>query len=213
MHIQTRFGLWPLTPPGSVYQYCFDRTLMSSVRWTSRQHMIEWWQWLEPRTKSNMKCCRRWTEWGKNSNRWETLYRRQNCLFFCLSSCSRIFHHMETSPLMIELNCTILADTSHLRLSCDYWGDGMIFFFKEHKQELGRLQDTIRRQEEELCNLRAERKLYVRPELENTLDRVERSIVNEINEECRRNSGILGNSPRKVNLKKYEILVEKRIRS
>nr|XP_022344226.1 trichohyalin-like isoform X11 [Crassostrea virginica] len=76
---------------------------------------------------------------------------------------------------------------------------------EEHKQELGRLQDTIRRQEEELCNLRAERKLYVRPELENTLDRVERSIVNEINEECRRNSGILGNSPRKVNLKNFQV--------
>lgn len=77
-------------------------------------------------------------------------------------------------------------------------------FIQEHKQEIARLQDTIRRQEEELCNLRAERKLYVRPELENSLDRVERTIVNEINEECRRNSGILGNNPRKVNLKKYE---------
>lgn len=76
-------------------------------------------------------------------------------------------------------------------------------FIQEHKQEIARLQDTIRRQEEELCNLRAERKLYVRPELENSLDRVERTIVNEINEECRRNSGILGNNPRKVNLKKY----------
>lgn len=75
--------------------------------------------------------------------------------------------------------------------------------FQEHKQEIERLQDTIRRQEEELCNLRAERKLYVRPELENSLDRVERTIVNEINDECRRNSGILGNSPRKVNLKKW----------
>ncbi|XP_048768719.2 trichohyalin-like isoform X5 [Ostrea edulis] len=76
---------------------------------------------------------------------------------------------------------------------------------QEHKQEIERLQDTIRRQEEELCNLRAERKLYVRPELENSLDRVERTIVNEINDECRRNSGILGNSPRKVNLKNFQV--------
>lgn len=76
---------------------------------------------------------------------------------------------------------------------------------QEHKQEIARLQDTIRRQEEELCNLRAERKLYVRPELENSLDRVERTIVNEINEECRRNSGILGNNPRKVNLKNFQV--------
>lgn len=50
-----------------------------------------------------------------------------------------------------------------------------------------------------------ERKLYVWLELENLLDRVERIIVNEINEECRRNLGILGNNFRKVNLKKYGI--------
>ncbi|XP_062613726.1 basal body-orientation factor 1-like isoform X2 [Saccostrea cucullata] len=76
---------------------------------------------------------------------------------------------------------------------------------QEHRQEIERLQNTIRRQEEELCNLRAERKLYVRPELENSLDRVERTIVNEINEECRRNSGVLGSSPRKVNLKNFQV--------
>ena len=48
---------------------------------------------------------------------------------------------------------------------------------QEDKQELGRLQDTIRRQEEELCNVKTERELYVRPQLENILDRVERIIV------------------------------------
>ena len=76
---------------------------------------------------------------------------------------------------------------------------------QEHKQELGRLQNTIRKQEEELCHLRTERKLYVKPELENIFDRVERIIVNKINEECRRNSGILGNNPRKVNSKNFQV--------
>ena len=67
---------------------------------------------------------------------------------------------------------------------------------------MGRLQDTIRKQEDELCQLRAERKLYLRPELENTLDRVERTIVNELNEEVRRNSGLIGIPAKKVDARK-----------
>lgn len=31
-------------------------------------------------------------------------------------------------------------------------------------------------------------------------ERVERTIVNEINEECRKNSNVLGINPRKVNM-------------
>ncbi|KAK3084773.1 hypothetical protein FSP39_018603, partial [Pinctada imbricata] len=76
---------------------------------------------------------------------------------------------------------------------------------QEHRMEIDRLQDTIRKQEDELCQLRAERKGFLRPELENTLDRVERTIVNEINEEVRRNSGLIGIPAKKVDARNFSM--------
>ncbi|XP_052800428.1 golgin subfamily A member 4-like isoform X2 [Mya arenaria] len=71
----------------------------------------------------------------------------------------------------------------------------------EHKKELDKLRETIRAQEAELRSLREERLRHVRTQKESSLslDRTERTLVNEINEECRKTSEILGLSPRKVN--------------
>ena len=40
-------------------------------------------------------------------------------------------------------------------------------------------------------------------EFGSTFDKTERTLVNEINEECRRTSEVLGLSPRKVNLTRF----------
>lgn len=56
-------------------------------------------------------------------------------------------------------------------------------------------------QEEEIKQLRAERAEVLKIAKDNQAsERVERTIVNEINEECRKNSHMLGISPRKVNM-------------
>ena len=59
-------------------------------------------------------------------------------------------------------------------------------------------------QEEEIKQLRAERAEVLKLAKDNQAsERVERTIINEINEECRRNSNVLGISPRKVNMTEY----------
>ena len=61
----------------------------------------------------------------------------------------------------------------------------------------------MRTQEAELRQLREERQRYVRQQKESSLslDRTERTLVSEINEECRKTSEILGLTPRKVNIR------------
>ena len=79
------------------------------------------------------------------------------------------------------------------------------FIFKDHKKEVDKLRETIKIQEEELRQLREDRQRWVRQQKEfgSTFDKTERTLVNEINEECRRTSEVLGLSPRKVNLTRF----------
>ena len=81
-----------------------------------------------------------------------------------------------------------------------------LFSIQEHKKEVDKLRETIRIQEEELRQLREERQRSSRQQKEfgSTFDKTERTLVNEINEECRRTSEVLGLSPRKVNINRYE---------
>lgn len=71
--------------------------------------------------------------------------------------------------------------------------------------EVDKLRETIKMQEDELRNLREDRMRYLRQQKESnlSLDRTERTLINEINEECRKTSEILGLSPRKVNITRY----------
>ncbi|XP_071181009.1 putative leucine-rich repeat-containing protein DDB_G0290503 isoform X16 [Mytilus edulis] len=72
---------------------------------------------------------------------------------------------------------------------------------EDFQQEIDKLQDTIRMQEEEIKQLRGERAEVLKLAKDNQgSERVERTIINEINEECRKNSHVLGISPRKVNM-------------
>lgn len=73
---------------------------------------------------------------------------------------------------------------------------------QEHKKEIEKLRDTVRIQEEELRQLREERSRYFRQQKELSLsqDRTERTLLNEINEECRKTSEVLGLKPRTVPL-------------
>ena len=77
-----------------------------------------------------------------------------------------------------------------------------ILSVQDHKKEVDKLRETIRIQEEELRQLREERQRWSRQQKEfgSTFDKTERTLVNEINEECRRTSEVLGLSPRKVNI-------------
>ncbi|XP_052074694.1 myosin-15-like isoform X4 [Mytilus californianus] len=75
------------------------------------------------------------------------------------------------------------------------------FSLQDFQQEIDKLQDTIRMQEEEIKQLRGERAEVLKLAKDNQgSERVERTIINEINEECRKNSHVLGISPRKVNM-------------
>ncbi|XP_053375093.1 trichohyalin-like isoform X6 [Mercenaria mercenaria] len=73
---------------------------------------------------------------------------------------------------------------------------------QEHKKEIDKLKDTIRVQEEELRQFREERMRLARQqkELSFSQDRTERTLVNEINEECRKTSEVLGLTPRQISL-------------
>ena len=75
---------------------------------------------------------------------------------------------------------------------------------EDFQQEIDKLQDTIRLQEEEIKQLRSERADVLKIAKDNQQsERVERTIVNEINEECRKNSNVLGINPRKVNMTEF----------
>lgn len=68
--------------------------------------------------------------------------------------------------------------------------------------EIDALRETIRKQEEELKTLRSERQLQSQQSREVTshLDRIEKTVVHEVNEECRKIANILGVTPRKVSV-------------
>lgn len=72
----------------------------------------------------------------------------------------------------------------------------------EHKQEVDRLRETIMKQEEELRSLREERLRWTRQQKEQMYnsEKFERTLINEINDECRKTSEMLGLSPRRVQI-------------
>ncbi|XP_046550421.1 trichohyalin-like isoform X1 [Haliotis rubra] len=72
---------------------------------------------------------------------------------------------------------------------------------QDNHREMERLREQIKVMEEEVRQLKAEKQQMNRSERDTTsaLDRAERTVVNEVNEECRRSAGVLGISPRRVN--------------
>ncbi|XP_072164178.1 uncharacterized protein [Diadema setosum] len=76
---------------------------------------------------------------------------------------------------------------------------------QEKAKETERLQQKLRQQDEELTQLRAETKRQRQKERESSsaqsgMDHSYRSIVMELNEECRKTSNLVGSTPRKVPL-------------
>lgn len=71
--------------------------------------------------------------------------------------------------------------------------------------EVDKLKEMIRHQDEELRQLREDRMRHIRQQKESSvsLDRTERTLINEINEECRKTSEVLGLNPRKVSMSRY----------
>ena len=81
-----------------------------------------------------------------------------------------------------------------------------MLYIQEHKMEVDKLKEMMRQQENDLRQLREDRMQHVRQQKESTLslDRTERTLINEINDECRKTSELLGLSPRKVNVSRWE---------
>ncbi|XP_069134345.1 myosin heavy chain, clone 203-like [Argopecten irradians] len=77
---------------------------------------------------------------------------------------------------------------------------------QDYQREIDKLTDIVKDQEEELRKLKSERIQWIHHDRQNStvLDRMERTIVNEVNEECRKTSNILGVGPRKVNLANFQ---------
>ena len=71
---------------------------------------------------------------------------------------------------------------------------------QEMQRETERLQSLLNRTEEEMRALKADNQKLASRERENlsNLDRTEKTVINEINEECRRSATVLGVSPRQV---------------
>ncbi|KAK7467940.1 hypothetical protein BaRGS_00036826 [Batillaria attramentaria] len=71
---------------------------------------------------------------------------------------------------------------------------------QELQRELDRLQTQLRDAEEEVRTLKAGKHQLLSRERDNlsALDRTEKTVINEINEECRRSASLLGVSPRQV---------------
>ncbi|XP_055957813.1 golgin subfamily A member 4 isoform X1 [Patella vulgata] len=76
---------------------------------------------------------------------------------------------------------------------------------EDNKREIEELKETVKNLEEEIQKLRSDKQQLCRVEREvnSTLDRTERTVINEINEECRRSASVLGISPRKVHLASF----------
>ncbi|XP_021371725.1 myosin-3-like isoform X3 [Mizuhopecten yessoensis] len=77
---------------------------------------------------------------------------------------------------------------------------------QDYQREIDKLTETVRQQEEELRKLKTERIQWIHHDRQNStvLDRMERTVVNEVNEECRRTANVLGVGPRKVNLANFQ---------
>ncbi|XP_064612554.1 cingulin-like protein 1 [Liolophura sinensis] len=77
---------------------------------------------------------------------------------------------------------------------------------KENKAEIQTLREMIDRQGEELNKLRSIKMTNERNEKEKSsaLDRTERTLINEINEECRRTAAVLGLAPRKIHIMNFQ---------
>ena len=73
---------------------------------------------------------------------------------------------------------------------------------KQTFQQMDRLRETVRKQEEEIDRLRTERQEHLARERENQafVDKQERSIITEINDECRKIAEVLGVTPRRANI-------------
>ncbi|ESP04198.1 hypothetical protein LOTGIDRAFT_237495 [Lottia gigantea] len=77
---------------------------------------------------------------------------------------------------------------------------------EEKKNEIVKLKEEVKSLEMEVEKLREEKQDLCRVEREfsHNLDRTERTVINEINEECRRSASVLGISPRKVHLASFK---------
>ncbi|XP_060081295.1 uncharacterized protein LOC132560648 [Ylistrum balloti] len=77
---------------------------------------------------------------------------------------------------------------------------------QDYQREIDKLTEIVRQQEEELRKLKTERIQWIHQDRQNStvLDKLERTVVNEVNEECRRTSNVLGVGPRKVNIASFQ---------
>ncbi|XP_013384255.1 trichohyalin isoform X8 [Lingula anatina] len=80
-------------------------------------------------------------------------------------------------------------------------------FEREKMREVETLKETIKKQEEELRTLRLDRQMALQKERESSThsERTEKTVIFEINEECRRAADLLGLTPRTVNLSSFKL--------
>ncbi|PVD32966.1 hypothetical protein C0Q70_08414 [Pomacea canaliculata] len=73
---------------------------------------------------------------------------------------------------------------------------------QDMQREVDRVQSQLRQAEDEIRTLKSEKQQIVSREKDSqaSLDRVEKTVINELNEECRRGATALGVSPRQVQL-------------
>lgn len=74
---------------------------------------------------------------------------------------------------------------------------------QDMQREVDRVQTQLRQAEDEIRTLKSEKQQIVSREKDSqaALDRVEKTVINELNEECRRGATALGVSPRQVQLR------------
>ena len=72
-------------------------------------------------------------------------------------------------------------------------------------RQIDRLRETIERQEEEIGRLRAEKTDVTQRQQENLslVERQEKMVIQEINDECSKTAELLGVTPRKVAIPRY----------
>lgn len=76
------------------------------------------------------------------------------------------------------------------------------------QREIDRLQSKLQDSEEEVRTLRTEKQQLLGRERESVsaMDRTEKTVINEINEECRRTASLLGVLPRQVQFRWVDYL-------
>ncbi|KAL8559860.1 hypothetical protein ACOMHN_016906 [Nucella lapillus] len=74
---------------------------------------------------------------------------------------------------------------------------------QDMQKDIDRLQSQLMKTEDESRSLRADRQSLESRERDktNALDRTEKTVITEINEECRRSAALLGIKPRQVELR------------